>query len=244
MGKRKKAVDPHDALLEDLVAANHILYDQGVVDGFGHVSARDDRDPQRFLLSRSLAPSLVEADDLLTYDLEGNAIDADGEKLYAERFIHAAIYAARPDVHSVVHSHSPAIIPFGITDVALRPVYHMSGFLGEGVMRFDTRPVAGDTNLLIDDMRLGRALAEALGDKAVCLMRGHGSVAVGANVRQAVYRAIYTEMNARLQAEAMRLGSNVNYLSDGEAQLTGNLNEMFMERPWGLWTQEARRNRD
>jgi HCOMODA/2-hydroxy-3-carboxy-muconic semialdehyde decarboxylase len=244
MGKRKKGLDAHAALIDDLVAANHILYDQGVVDGFGHISARDDRDPKRFLLSRSCAPSLVEADDILTYDLEGNALDGEGEKLYAERFIHAAIFAARPDVNAVVHSHSPAIIPFGITDVDLRPVYHMSGFLGEGVMRFDTRPIAGDTNLLVDDMRLGRALAQALGDKSVCLMRGHGSVAVGGYVRQAVYRAIYTEMNARLQSEAMRLSANVNYLSDGESQKTAGLNELFMERPWGLWTAEAERNRD
>jgi ribulose-5-phosphate 4-epimerase/fuculose-1-phosphate aldolase len=243
MGKRKKS-DAHSLLVEDLVAANHILYDQGVVDGFGHISARDDRDAQHFLLSRSCAPSLVEEDDILVYDLEGNALDAEGEKLYAERFIHAAIYATRPDVMSVVHSHSPAIIPFGITDVPLRPVYHMSGFLGEGVMRFDTRPIVGDCNLLINDMRLGRALAGALGDKSVCLMRGHGSVAVGRDVRQAVYRAIYTEMNARLQSEAMRLSGNVNFLSDGESVLTGTLNETFIERPWALWTQEAERNRD
>jgi ribulose-5-phosphate 4-epimerase/fuculose-1-phosphate aldolase len=243
MGKRKKA-DAHSLLIDDLVAANHILYDQGVVDGFGHISARDDRDPGRFLLSRSCAPSLVEDDDILTYDLEGNVLDGDGEKLYAERFIHAAIYAARPDVVSVVHSHSAAIIPFGITDVPLRPVYHMSGFLGEGVTRFDTRPIVGDTNLLIGDIRLGRALAAALADKSVCLMRGHGSVAVGKDVRQAVYRAIYTEMNARLQTEALRLGGTINFLSDGEAQLTGSLNDLFMERPWALWTQEAERNRE
>jgi ribulose-5-phosphate 4-epimerase/fuculose-1-phosphate aldolase len=243
MGKRKKASGAHAALIEDLVAANHILYDQGVVDGFGHISARDDRDPKRFLLARSCAPSLVEADDILTYDLDGNALDAEGEKLYAERFIHAAIFAARADVNAVVHSHSPAIIPFGITDVDLRPVYHMSGFLGEGVKRFDTRPIAGDTNLLVDDMRLGQALALALADKSVCLMRGHGSVAVGSHVRQAVYRAIYTEMNARLQSEAMRLSGNVNYLNDGESQRTAGLNELFMDRPWGLWTEEAERKR-
>jgi ribulose-5-phosphate 4-epimerase/fuculose-1-phosphate aldolase len=243
MGKRKKTPDGHARLVAELVVANHILYDQGVVDGFGHISARDDRDPQRFLLSRSQAPSLVEEDDILSYDLEGNVLDGEGEKLYAERFIHAAIYAARPDVNAVVHSHSPAIIPFGITDVELRPVYHMSGFLGDGVTRFDTRPVAGDTNLLISDMHLGRALAQALGDKPVCLMRGHGSVAVGANIRQAVYRAIYTEMNARLQAEAMRLGGNVNYLSPGESERTRTLNEAFLDRPWGLWTSEAERNR-
>jgi len=244
MGKRKKGLDAHAALIEDLVAANHILYDQGVVDGFGHISARDDRDPQRFLMSRSCAPSLVETDDILEYDFEGNVIDAKDAKLYIERFIHAAIYAVRPDVNSVVHSHSPAIIPFGITDVALRPVYHMSGFLGEGVMRFDTRPIAGDTNLLVSDMRLGRALAQALDDKSVCLMRGHGSVAVGANVRQAVYRAVYTELNARLQSEALRLSASPNYLSAGESEKTALLNEPFIERPWSLWTAEAERNRD
>jgi ribulose-5-phosphate 4-epimerase/fuculose-1-phosphate aldolase len=243
MGKRKKASDAHAALIEDLVAANHILYDQGVVDGFGHISARDDRYPNRFLLARSCAPSLVEDDDILTYDLEGNPLEGADERHYAERFIHGAIFEARLDVMSVVHSHSPAIIPFGITDVPLRPVYHMSGFLGQGVTRFDTRPIAGDTNLLVSDMRLGRALAQALGEGPVCLMRGHGSVAVGNNVRQAVYRAIYTEMNARLQSEAQRLSSNVNFLSDGESEATKSLNDLFMERPWALWTQEADRNR-
>lgn len=244
MGKRKKASDAHATLIEDLVAANHILYDQGVVDGFGHVSARDDRDPQRFIMSRSRPPSLVEDDDILTYDLEGNPLEGADEAHYAERFIHGAIYEGRPDVMSVVHSHSPAIIPFGITDVPLRPVYHMSGFLGEGVMRFDTRPIVGDSNLLVSDMRLGRALAQALADKPVCLMRGHGSVAVGNTVRQAVYRAIYTEMNARLQSEAQRLSSNVNFLSDGESEATKSLNDLFMGRPWALWTQEAERNRE
>ena len=244
MGKRKKGLDAHAVLIEDLVTANHILYDQGVVDGFGHISARDDRDPQRFLMSRSAAPSLVDEDDILAYDLEGNVIDGEGEKLYIERFIHAAIYAARPDVNSVVHSHSPAIIPFGITDVPLRPVYHMSGFLGEGVMRFDTRPIAGDTNLLVSDMRLGRALALALADKSVCLMRGHGSVAVASDVRGAVYRAVYTEMNARLQSEAMRLSNNVNFLNDGESEKTAALGPTFIERPWSLWSAEAEHNRD
>lgn len=243
MAKKSKRADSHSALVKQLVQGNHILYDQGVVDGFGHVSARDDRNPERFLLARSCAPSLVTARDILTFDLEGNPVEKTKVTLYIERFIHAAIYAARPDVKSMVHSHSPAVIPFGITQATLQPVYHMTGFLGKGVGRFDSRPVAGDTDLLVRDMRLARALAEALGDKNVVLMRGHGSVAVGGSLMSAVYRAIYTEMNARIQTEALRLGGPIDYLSDGEARLTELINEPVMERPWSLWAQNAERNR-
>jgi ribulose-5-phosphate 4-epimerase/fuculose-1-phosphate aldolase len=243
MAKRPKHTDSHRDLIKLLVQGNHILYDQGVVDGFGHLSARDDRDPKHFLLARSCAPSLVTAADILTFDFEGNPVDETDQKLYIERFIHAAIYAARPDVMSVVHSHSPAIIPFGITQVPLQPVCHVSGFLGQGVGRFDSRPVAGDTNLLVSDMRLGRALAVALGDNNVALMRGHGSVAVGGSVMTTVYRAIYTEVNARIQMEALRLGGPIEYLSEGESRLANMVSEPVMERPWALWVENAERNR-
>jgi ribulose-5-phosphate 4-epimerase/fuculose-1-phosphate aldolase len=224
-----------DALLDDLVLANRILFQQGVVDAYGHVSARDPRDPRRFLIARHVAPALVTREDIMIFDLAGQALEGDGRTPYTEVFIHAAIYAARPDVHGVVHSHSPAIIPFGVSDVPLRPIAHVCAFLGEGVARFDTQDAFGDTDLLIRNLALGEALARALGPHPVALMRGHGSVAVGVTLRQAVYRAIYTEVNARLQTEALRLGGSVRYLTPGEAALMGRHQDPAYRRPWDMW---------
>jgi ribulose-5-phosphate 4-epimerase/fuculose-1-phosphate aldolase len=227
----------HDPkLIEDLVYANRILYDQGVVDAFGHVSARDDKDPNRFLLARSVAPALVTSSDILEFDSNGEPIDARGRTVYLERFIHAAIYRARPDVKAIVHSHSPAVIPFGVTGTILRPIDQMSAFLGAGAPIFEIRDAAGMTNLLITDNKLGDALARALGDKAVVLMRGHGSVAVGDSILQVVHRAIYTEANARLQAEAARLGP-INFLTPEEAAKADAVTDSkaSISRPWELW---------
>ena len=183
----------HPDLIDDLVAANRILSDQSVVDGFGHVSARHQTDPGRFLLARSMAPGLVSAGDILEFDLDGNAIEARGRGLYVERFIHSEIYRAYPDISAVVHSHSPSIIPFGITDVPLRPIYHMSSFLGAGVPVFEIREAGGPaTDMLIRDPALGAAVARKLGGSAVVLMRGHGNVVVGDSLKQVVFRAIYT----------------------------------------------------
>jgi ribulose-5-phosphate 4-epimerase/fuculose-1-phosphate aldolase len=226
------AADP--ALVEKVVIANHILYDHGVVDGFGHVSARHDGDPERFLLSRNRAPALVARDDIVTYDLDGNALDADGRPSYLERFIHAAIYRARPDVHAVVHSHSPSVIPFGAAHRPLRPIFHMSGFLGAGSAHFEIREAAGNTDMLIRSMDLGHALARTLGDHAAVLMRGHGISVVGTSVEQVVYRAIYAEVNARLQAQALALG-DVTYLNPEEAALAATTNDGQIGRTWELW---------
>jgi ribulose-5-phosphate 4-epimerase/fuculose-1-phosphate aldolase len=227
--------------VDDLVLANHILFDQGVVDGFGHVSVRDPADANRFLMSRSQAPMLVSAEDIRAFDFTGKPLDDRSEKHYHERFIHAAIYEARPDVGSVVHSHSPAIIPFGVSDVPLRPLYHMSAFLGGGAPIFEIHDVAGDSDLLVGNMELGRALAKALGAAPVVLMRGHGSVAVGSSLKSAVYRAIYLEMNARLQSDAMRLGGRVRYLTEGEALRAAGLTDPNIERPWNVWSISASR---
>jgi HCOMODA/2-hydroxy-3-carboxy-muconic semialdehyde decarboxylase len=228
-------------LIDDLVVANRILFHQGVLDGFGHVSARDDGDAEPFLLARSMASGLVEPSDIMRFDLDGAPIDAQGRAVFLERFIHSAIYRARPDVQAVIHSHSPNLVPFGVTPVALRPLYHMTGFLGDGIPVFEIRAVAGeDTNLLITDGKLGSALAATLGAGPAALMRGHGSVAVGNGLRQAVYRAVYMEMNARLQSEAMRLGA-VNYLTSGEARAGAAVNDRMLERPWELWKREAMR---
>jgi ribulose-5-phosphate 4-epimerase/fuculose-1-phosphate aldolase len=225
-----------EEIVTNLVLANHILFQHGVVDGFGHVSVRDPADPTRFLLSRSQAPGLVTAADIRSFDFDGRPVEDRGEKLYHERFIHAAIYAAREDVHSVVHSHSPAIIPFGVSDVSLRPIYHMSAFLGEGVPIFEIHDVAGDSDLLVGNMDLARELVKSLGDKSVVLMRGHGSVAVGTSIKSAVYRAIYLEMNAKLQSDAIRLGGRVRYLTAGEAARAAALTDPNIERPWNMWS--------
>jgi ribulose-5-phosphate 4-epimerase/fuculose-1-phosphate aldolase len=226
-----------DLLIEELVLANRILFAQGVVDAYGHVSVRSAADPNRFLLTWAIAPALATAADVLSFDFDGNAPAAAGRELYSERFIHASIYRSRPDVMGVVHSHSPSIIPFTVTEVALRPIWHMSAFLEGSVSLFDTQDAAGDTDLLIKTPVLGNALAASLGSATVALMRGHGSVVVGRSVREAVQRAIYTEANAKLQSEAQRMGS-VKFLTPGEAKLMNDYSRPDVRRPWELWVRE------
>src|SRR5256714_10879929 len=230
---------PDAQLVDTLVAANRILYDQRVVDGFGHVSARHDKSHAHFLLARNMAPGLVRRDDIVTFDLEGAAPDAQGRRVYLERFIHGEIYRARADVHAIVHSHSPSVIPFGVTRQPLRPVFHMSGFLGEGTALFEIRDVAGDTDMLVSNASLGVALAAALGSRSGVLMRGHGSTVVGSSLEQTVYRAIYAEVNARLQIQAMALGE-VTYLNEREAAKAAAINDTQLARAWDLWAQEIR----
>ena len=227
-------------LVEDLVAANRILVDQGVLDGYGHVSLRHDHDPNRYLMSRSLAPEMVTAGDILEYDLDSSAIDARGRSLYLERFIHGEVYRARPDVKAVVHSHSPSVIPFGVTGVPLKPLYHMSAFLWEGVPIFDIRSAAGGmTDMLVCTPALGQALARTLGASVATLMRGHGAAVVGTSLPQAVFRSVYMEMNARLQAQAMALGGTITYLDPEEARRAEASLVGTLERPWELWRRKA-----
>jgi len=229
-------------LLQDLAIANRILVNEGVLDGFGHISVRHPERPDRFFIARSMAPALVRADDLLQVDLDGVVHDEQGRRTYVERFIHSAIYAARPDVHSVVHSHSPSIIPFGVTGARLRPICHMSGFLGATTPVYEIRHSAGEsTDLLISSQALGQSLARALGQSSVALMRGHGSVTVGSSIEQAVFRAIYTEKSAQLQMQAMRLGE-VTFLTEGEAQATSAMNDTHLQRPWEMWKRQALKN--
>jgi HCOMODA/2-hydroxy-3-carboxy-muconic semialdehyde decarboxylase len=226
-------------LVDDLVAANRILVDQGVLDGYGHVSVRHPGDANRYLMSRSLAPELVTAADVLEHDLDGAAPDAPGAGLYLERFLHCEIYRARRDVNAIVHSHAPSLIPFGATGVPLRPLYHMSAFLAAGVPVFDIRAVAGASDMLVRTSALGRALAQALGSHAVALMRGHGAVVVGPDLPHAVFRSVYTEVNARLQAQAMALGKKVTYLDPEEARRAEAALDGTLARPWELWRRKA-----
>jgi ribulose-5-phosphate 4-epimerase/fuculose-1-phosphate aldolase len=233
---------PAAQLIEDLVAANRILADQNVLDGYGHVSARHDRDPARFLMSRSLAPELVTAADIMEYDQDSEPVDPRGRTSYLERFIHGEIYRARPDVQAVVHSHSPSVIPFGVTGVPLRPLFHMSAFLGAGAPVWDIRAAAGgDTDMLVRTRALGGALARTLGSHAVALMRGHGAVTVAGGLPLVVFRSVYTEVNARLQAQAMGLGGAVTYLSPEEAKRAEASVAGTVARPWELWKRKLRR---
>jgi len=230
-------VDP--AVLEDIVVGSRILADFGVVDGFGHVSARHPTNPNHFLMSRSLAPALVTADDIMEFDLDGNPVDARGRAVFLERFIHSEIYKARPDVMSVVHTHSPGVIPFSVSKVPLRAMFHNPAFLAVGVPVWDIRKDFGETSMLVANAALGKSLAETLGDKPVVLMRGHGDVAVGPTTKMAVFRAYYTDVNARLQAQALALGGEPNYLTPGEGVKADQTNFAVMDRIWNLWRMKV-----
>jgi ribulose-5-phosphate 4-epimerase/fuculose-1-phosphate aldolase len=223
------------ALLEDIVIGSRVLADFGVLDGFGHVSARHPTNPNHFLMARSLAPALVTADDIMEFDLDGNAVDARGRSVFLERFIHSEIYKARPDVMSVVHTHSAGVIPFSVTKVPLRAMFHNPSFLAVGVPVWDIRKDFGETSMLVSDTALGKSLAQALGDKPVVLMRGHGDVTVGPTVKMAVFRAYYTDVNAKLQAQAMALSGEVNYLTPGEGEKADKTNFIVIDRIWGVW---------
>jgi HCOMODA/2-hydroxy-3-carboxy-muconic semialdehyde decarboxylase len=239
--KAAKTAEQQDAEnIADLVIANHIIADQGVVDGFGHVSVRSVKNPNHYFISRSRAPALVTADDIMEYDFDDNPIDARGRTSYLERFIHSEIYKLRPDVQSVIHSHSAAVIPFSVSDVPLRPISHMGGFLIKEVPVFEIRQAGGnETDMLIRSKPLGAALAAKLGSGSVALMRGHGDVVVGQSLKTAVFHAVYTEQNARLQSEALRLGGKITFLNEVEAAKIGSQNDVLVERPWEIWKNQA-----
>jgi ribulose-5-phosphate 4-epimerase/fuculose-1-phosphate aldolase len=232
------AADP--GLVADLVTANHILYDQHVVDAFGHVSVRHDKRSDRFLLARNMAPAMVTAADIIEFDLDGVPIDAGDRKVYLERFIHGEIYRARPDVGAVVHSHSHAVIPFGAMRAhKLRAIFHMGGFIGTETPVFEIRECIGDgSNLLISNNELGVALAKSIGPKPAILMRGHGATVVGATLPDAVYRGVYLDINARLQLQTLSLGP-VNYLTEAEGQATAATNATQVSRAWDMWKTQA-----
>jgi ribulose-5-phosphate 4-epimerase/fuculose-1-phosphate aldolase len=239
MATTTETADP--ALIEDLVAANRILYNEGVVDGFGHVSVRHDKRLEHFLLARSMAPGLVSAADIMEFDRDGEAVDPQGRTPYLERFIHSEIFKTRPDAQAVVHSHSPSVIPFGVVSTPLQPIYHMSSFLGAGVPVFEIRDSGGPaTDMLIRNAALGAALARSLGGCAVGLLRGHGNVVVGGSIREVVFRAVYTEVNARLSADALRLGEGrVTFLNETEATAATTTNQAQIGRAWELWKAKA-----
>ena len=225
-------------VIADLVTANRILAMEDILDGLGHVSVRKPGTPSRFLLARSIAPELVTADDILEYGADGEPIDARGRESYRERFIHSEIYRVRSDVQAIVHCHTASLIPFAASTVPMRAMYHMAAFVAEGVPVFDIRKAGGVTDLLVKNATLGRALAAALGPKPAVLMRGHGAVVVAASIPNVVGRAVYLDINARAQLQAMQLGGTLNYVGADEAKLRmADPNEY--SRAWDLWKRKV-----
>jgi len=221
-------------VLDDLIYANRILFNEGVIDAFGHISVRDPENPDRFYMTTNVAPSMATAKDILQYDLDCQAQNVPRPNVgYGERFIHCGVYRARRDVQSVIHGHSLTLIKFGITGTPLRAVFLMGGFLGTtGVPLFDIRTVNPKTNMMVTSNMLGDALARTLSDRPVALMRGHGQTVVGDSIRQAVVRAYYAEVNAQLQSDAAAMGS-ITYLSPDEAAMAAN--SVSIQRPWEMF---------
>ncbi|MCG6902808.1 MAG: class II aldolase/adducin family protein [Rhodobacter sp.] len=231
-------------LVADLAAAARILAARGVVDGFGHVSMRHPGAPDRYLMSRALAPALVVPADIVEYDLNSVPCDPDAPKGFLERFIHGEIYRARPDLNAVVHSHSPSVIPFGLTDTPMQACFHNAAFLARGAPVFNIQDRFGDTDMLVSDGEKGVALADCLGDHDIALMRAHGSVACGPTLQSAVFRAVYTEVNARVQhwTHALANGGPIAALSPEEGRLADQPNQTAGLRAWDLWRREIRKD--
>jgi len=222
-------------VIEELVLANHILANEGVLDGYGHVSVRDPANPNHYFLARAGAPALVTAADITEYDLDSKPVTNASATGYTERFIHGEIYKARPDVMAVVHCHCPEVIPFANTSVPLQPMHHMGSFIGAGVPVFEIRNAGGETDMLIRTPVLGRALAQTLADKSAVLMRGHGAAIAAPSLHMVVGRSYYLNLNARLQMQAMQLGGKVNYLDAEESKKT----LIDYERSWDSWKHDA-----
>jgi ribulose-5-phosphate 4-epimerase/fuculose-1-phosphate aldolase len=229
-------------LLDDLAAASRILAAQNVVDGFGHVSMRHPDASDRYLMARSIAPALVTPADLIEYDLDSNACDANGRSSFIERFIHGEIYKARPDVMAVVHSHSPSVVPFGLVGAPLRAMFHNAAFIAAGVPVFDIHARFGATDMLIRDGAKGVALAASMGSKDIVLLRAHGSVACGPSLQTAVFRAVYTEVNARIQhwTAALAGGGEIAALNAEEGRLADVINQTAGMRAWDLWRSQVK----
>jgi HCOMODA/2-hydroxy-3-carboxy-muconic semialdehyde decarboxylase len=227
------------SVLEDLAAASRILADQGVFDAAGHVSMRHPGHSGRFLMSRSLAPQLITADDIMEFDLDCNAIDPRGRNGFIERYLHGEIFKARPDVMAIAHSHSPSTIAFGLSNVPMRAMYHNAAFLAAGVPVFDIRDKFGTTDIVIGSAEKGAALAAVLADKPVALLRAHGMVAVGPTLPVAVFRAIFTVTSANIQHQVLALGGPVAALDAEEGRFADVVNVQTVGRSWDLWKKRV-----
>jgi ribulose-5-phosphate 4-epimerase/fuculose-1-phosphate aldolase len=237
-GARAQAPASGGDTIGELVAANHVLAKLKLLDAFGHVTMRHPSNPQHYLMASSIAPALVTEQDIITFDLDSNAIDARGRASSIERFIHGEIYKARPDVTAIVHSHSPTIIPFSVSRTPLRPMSHTAGFLAPEVPVYDPRATVGTSNLLVSNQKLGKALAETLGQNTVVLIRGHGNAVVGNSVGLAVYRAFFTETSAQLLLQARLLDGPITFLDPDEAAKINDLRQTGYVRQWELWKRE------
>src|SRR5256884_1132255 len=222
---------------DDLVAAYRILAEYGVIDAYGHVSLRSPSNPQRYYLARSLAPEQVQPEDILEYDLDSNPLDARGRESVTERFIHGEILKARPEIMAVVHNHSPSVVPFSVTGVPMRALWHMAAFIGDGLPNWEIREVRKGTDLLVRDAMLGASLAKTLGAKPAALMRGHGSVTVGESLPRAVGRSVYLELSARMQMQALALSQKLTYLD--EAEVRASMPHQDYKRAWPMWRGKA-----
>lgn len=232
----------YDECLRELVTANRILAHEGVVDAFGHVSVRHPDNADRYLQSCSRAPELIVTDDLMEFTLDGDAIDLQDRTPYGERMIHGAVFEARPEVNAVIHNHSYELIPFGITDTPLRPVMHTCSSIGVDIPVWDIRDKFGETDHLVINMELGRDLVACLGDRPVALMRRHGCVVAGKNLREAVAIAVYLQVNAMIQLQAMQLGK-FDHLTPLEAEKCNarQASPLGMNRAWEYWCVRAGR---
>jgi HCOMODA/2-hydroxy-3-carboxy-muconic semialdehyde decarboxylase len=228
--------------IPDLVIANHILANEGVLDAYGHVSVRDERNPTHYLMSRSMPPLFVQASDIVEYDADSKPIN-DTRPLFNERFIHGEIYRLRPDVKAIVHFHAPEVVTFSVGNIPLRPMVHMAGFLPQDIPIFDIKKAAGITDMLVRNNDLGKMLAERLDDKPLALLRGHGAVVVAPTVKLLTGRAYYTMVNARAQAQAITLfgKDKVIYLDPGEAAKAGD--QDGFERGWTYWSGKVADNK-
>jgi HCOMODA/2-hydroxy-3-carboxy-muconic semialdehyde decarboxylase len=228
-------------LLRDLVIANRALSVEGVIDDFGHVSARHPSRQDRFFLSRSRSPGLVTRDDLLEFTLEGELVRPDRRQLYAERYIHGAIYLERPDVNSVVHHHARSVLPFTTTGVRLRPMFHMASVIGDEVPIWNSQDEFGDTNMLVDSLPMGLSLARKLGKGRSVLLRGHGAVCAAESLAGACLVSVYMKENAEVVLNALPLSPEPEYLTAGEISKTGTmlLSEMPLARAWDYWKSRA-----
>jgi HCOMODA/2-hydroxy-3-carboxy-muconic semialdehyde decarboxylase len=202
------------------------------------VSLRSPDDPKRFFLARNIAPETVQAGDILEYGLDGEPVDrARTRDSVTERYIHSEVYRARPDVIAVVHNHSPSVVPFSVTNVPMRPIFHMAAFIGEGVPNFEIRKVQKGSDLLVRNPKLGAALAKTLGAKPASLMRGHGSVVVGESLPRAVGRSVYLEISARMQMQALLLSKRITFIDAAEVKASNPVQDY--KRAWPLWRTKA-----
>lgn len=261
-------------LKRKLITANHILHNQDIVDAYGHISVRHPQKRDVYIMSGYMAPALVKSsDDLIEYHVkDSSTVDPSAKKGYAERFIHGEIFRVYPEVNCVVHSHAEAVLPYVAADVRMMAVFHMAGFLGPEVPVFDVGQIyePGDQqDMLIRNARLGTALAKQFSrnphreapslDHAVVLMKRHGYTTHGADLETAVYRAIYTKVNAGAQTQAMLIGSVRGNSSEHPGGYAGPsalpkpmssdmlagcqvMNEGTQDKPWGLWVAEVERN--